>query len=218
LHRVHREGHTMAYRKRYWRDSANRWRDRRNRNYCSTGPTGEVDARQYSRFTVNIPDAWEAPAPKPKRRKRKPKPTPPPQAIDVLRHDIPEEFTSPFAKFLESVDVGHPNQIITTYLILKRTSTSYISAKNPNGVRVFAVRFGDMSRAQARRQTIGDVNTDFYKFDTDWMPAILALLGKNISRTPASGDKLRSRIWKSIVKAKEQKQKKGKKKTKKRHK
>jgi hypothetical protein len=209
----------MAYRKRYWRDSANRWRDRRNHNYCSTGPAGEVDARQYSRFTVNIPDAWEAPAPKRRKPKKKPKPkpTPAPQAIDVLRHDIPEEFTSPFAKFLESVDVGHPNQVITTYLILKRTSTSYISAKNPNGVRVFAVRFGDMSRAQARRQTIGDVNTDFYKFDTDWMPAILALLGKNISRTPASGDETRSKIWKSILKAKEEakKPKKSKRKRKK---
>jgi hypothetical protein len=213
----------MTYRKRYWRDSANRWRDRRNHNYCSAGPSGDFDAREYSRFTVNTPDPWEAPAPKPKRRKRKPKerPAPTPQPTDVLPHNSPPEFTSPFAKFLESVDIGHPNVIVSTYLILKRTSTSYISASNPNGVRVFAVQFGDMTRSEARKQTLADVNTDFYKFDTDWIPHIRALKGKNLSRTPASGDKTRSRIWKNIQKAKEkakeEKQKKGKK-TKKRHK
>ena len=155
---------------------------------------------------ISIKDKEDNPEPEPK-PKPKPKPKPRPGKGQLLCHKIPPEFTSPFRKFLESVDKGHPNEVVTTYLILKRTSARYITEENPDGVRYIAENYGDITRSKARKLTVGDVSRAAYKRDGDWIPCILALKGKNLARTPAAGDKKRSQIWKRIQKGKKRKKK-----------
>lgn len=177
----------MSYRNRYWIDAGGGWRDRRNGNRSSTGPSRKVDRRKYR---VRPPAPWKAPAPRPKRKP--PKPKPPVEGV-LLPHSSPRDYKSTFRFFLESVDEGHPNQIITAYLILKRTDATYITANNPKGVRIFAEQYGDLRRARARVLTLADV-VDSFKFDTDWIPHIRALKGASLGSTPAKGDPIRQEL------------------------
>ena len=190
----------MAYRNRYFIDSAGRWRDRKNHNRVSSGPQRKVDRRKYR---VKTPTPWKP------RKKPKPKPTP----DNLLRHDIPDEYQSTFRHFIESVDKGHPNAIATCYAILKRTNARYITAENANGVRIFAIRLGDITRSVARKMTVADLQERALKFDTDWHPSIHTLKGKAMKHTPVKGDKTRSRLAKKYLRKngeKKRKKRKGK--------
>lgn len=194
----------MAYRKRYWIDSAGRWRDRKNSNRLSTGPSRKVDRRRYR---VTPPTPWR-PRPKPEPQ--------PPEPSDLLRHDSPEEYVSTFTRFLMSVDEGHPNTIKTCYIILKRTDANYESAKNKSGTRYFAVQHGDLRLSVARKMTVADIEE--YRYDPDWHPAIRAMIGRNVTSTPAKGDDARRDAWNELLAEREKPKKKGKKKSKKKRK
>jgi hypothetical protein len=186
----------VAYRKRYWIDSAGRFRDRRNHNRVSSGPKGKVDRREYGHFTVNTPETWQAPAPK-RKPKRKPKPKAPVERAQDDGDKAPaafpplSTFNSPFRRFLTLLPKDKPRTLVTMYAILRKTDAKYIDERNTSGARVYAKQIGTMTRSRAARLTVGDVRR-LYQFDRDGVLAVLALKGRAV--TVSGTDPIRAEI------------------------
>lgn len=187
--------------RKYWRDTAGNWRNGLGR--YSSGPKRKVDLRKYPRRS-SMPKGVRRPTVKTERKRIRE--TIGKRAV-AFKRQLPEQlapivtlplavWNTPFRKFVERIQ-GNLRGEIRLYAILKRTSTTYKTSNNRDGVRIFAKLLdAKIKRSEALHMTIAEVRSLVDGVDPDgvlWlMQAKSKKLRDKIANTPKMRRYLRS--------------------------